>query len=183
MTPARPRLPSTLASLFTAFAIAAAIASTQMARADEPMPLTTPDEAAAAPAEPAEAAAAAAPALPSYFSATNDPAKPSWPDPTGAATGVWATPAGDGKGDVSVWRDTTGVWYRLNSSNNTFVAIGFGITGDDPVGRDYDGDGKTDLAVYRPSSGTWFVLTSSTNNMSWFSVTWGLPVRACLRKG
>jgi len=100
MTPARLRLPSTLASLFTAFAIAAAIASTQMARADEPMPLTTPDEAAAAPAEPAEPAAAAAPALPSYFSATNDPAKPSWPDPTGAVTGVWATPAGDGKGDV-----------------------------------------------------------------------------------
>ena len=23
-----------------------------------------------------------------------------WPDPTGAAAGVWITPAGDGKGDV-----------------------------------------------------------------------------------
>ena len=42
----------------------------------------------------------AAPKLPAYFTATNDAAKPSWPDATGAATGVWATPAGDGKGDV-----------------------------------------------------------------------------------
>jgi Amt family ammonium transporter len=47
------------------------------------------------------AAAAAAPQLPAYFSGANaDPAKPSWPDPTGAAAGVWAAPAGDGKGDV-----------------------------------------------------------------------------------
>src|SRR5262249_40822410 len=56
------------------------------------------------PAEPAAAAPAAqapAPKLPSYFTATNDdPKKPAWPDPTGAATGVWATPAGDGKGDI-----------------------------------------------------------------------------------
>jgi Amt family ammonium transporter len=45
--------------------------------------------------------AAAPPALPSYFSGANaDAAKPTWPDPTGGAAGVWATPAGDGKGDV-----------------------------------------------------------------------------------
>jgi hypothetical protein len=47
------------------------------------------------------AADAAAPVLPSYFTGTNaDPAKPLWPDPTGGAAGVWATPAGDGKGDT-----------------------------------------------------------------------------------
>ncbi len=41
------------------------------------------------------------PQLPGYFTATSaDAAKPSWPDPTGAASGVWATPAGDAKGDV-----------------------------------------------------------------------------------
>jgi ammonium transporter, Amt family len=45
--------------------------------------------------------AADPPALPPYFSGTNaDPAKPIWPDPTGGAAGVWATPAGDGKGDI-----------------------------------------------------------------------------------
>src|SRR5690242_12326789 len=43
----------------------------------------------------------AAAEVPAYFTATNaDPAKPSWPDPTGGATGVWAAPAGDAKGDV-----------------------------------------------------------------------------------
>ena len=41
-----------------------------------------------------------APTLPAYFTATNDPAKPAWPDGTGAASGVWAAPAADGKGDV-----------------------------------------------------------------------------------
>ena len=45
-------------------------------------------------------AAAAAPQVPAYFSSTNDPQKPSWPDATGAAAGVWAAPAGDGKADV-----------------------------------------------------------------------------------
>ena len=53
----------------------------------------------------AEAPAAAqtpAPKLPTYFTATSDDPKkpPAWPDPTGGASGVWATPAGDGKGDV-----------------------------------------------------------------------------------
>ncbi len=42
-----------------------------------------------------------APPLPAYFAGANaDPAKPAWPDPTGAAAGVWATPAGDAKGDA-----------------------------------------------------------------------------------
>ena len=43
---------------------------------------------------------APAPQLPAYFTATNDPKTPAWPDPTGAASGVWVTPAGDGKGDL-----------------------------------------------------------------------------------
>jgi len=43
---------------------------------------------------------AAAPQLPAYFTATNDPKTPAWPDPTGGASGVWAAPAGDGKGDL-----------------------------------------------------------------------------------
>src|SRR4051794_31521710 len=52
----------------------------------------------AASAEPAKAETpAAAPNLPAYFTATNDPQKPAWPDPTGGASGVWATPASDSK--------------------------------------------------------------------------------------
>ena len=45
----------------------------------------------AQPPVPAEAPAAA-PNLPAYFTATSDPQKPAWPDPTGGASGVWATP-------------------------------------------------------------------------------------------
>ncbi len=44
---------------------------------------------------------APAPKLPAYFTTTSpEPNKPMWPDPTGGSSGVWATPAGDGKGDV-----------------------------------------------------------------------------------
>src|SRR5262245_27943853 len=51
-------------------------------------------------ASPSPVAAEEAPELPAYFTATNDPATPAWPDPTGGAAGIWTTPAGDGKGDV-----------------------------------------------------------------------------------
>jgi Amt family ammonium transporter len=67
--------------------------------ADEPAPAAS----AAAPAASAGAPApsASAPALPPYFSGANTDGKPAtWPDPTGGSAGVWATPAGDGKGDV-----------------------------------------------------------------------------------
>ena len=59
-------------------------------------------ESSAAAAPGAPAAAAPAPKLPTYFTATSDDPKkpPAWPDPTGAASGVWATPAGDAKGDI-----------------------------------------------------------------------------------
>ena len=59
-------------------------------------------ESSAAATPGAPAAAAPAPKLPTYFTATSDDPKkpPVWPDPTGAASGVWATPAGDAKGDI-----------------------------------------------------------------------------------
>src|SRR5262245_61223038 len=68
----------------------------------------------AAGSEPAKAEAPeAAPNLPSYFTATNDPQKPAWPDPTGGASGVWATPAGDGKGDVPEQLKPTDLYDRI----------------------------------------------------------------------
>ncbi len=54
------------------------------------------------------------PQLPAYFTAANaDAQKPTWPDPTGAASGVWATPAGDGKGDVPSSLSTTDLYDRM----------------------------------------------------------------------
>ncbi|MBM3222392.1 MAG: ammonium transporter [Candidatus Tectomicrobia bacterium] len=60
-----------------------------------------------------EAAATAAPTLPAYFTATNDAQKPAWPDPTGGASGVWATPAGDAKGDVPEQLKMTDLYDRI----------------------------------------------------------------------
>jgi Amt family ammonium transporter len=54
------------------------------------------------------------PQLPSYFTATNaDAQKPTWPDPTGGASGVWATPAGDAKGDVPSSLSPTDLYDRI----------------------------------------------------------------------
>jgi Amt family ammonium transporter len=65
-----------------------------------------------APAPPA--ASATPPPLPGYFSGANPEGKPAtWPDPTGAAAGVWATPAGDGKGDQPSALSAADVYDRV----------------------------------------------------------------------
>jgi len=61
---------------------------------------------------------AGAPQLPGYFTSTNDPKAPSWPDPTGAAAGVWTAPAGDAKGDVPATMTTADLYDRI--SHNLF---------------------------------------------------------------
>src|SRR5438445_947486 len=70
---------------------------------------------APAPAAPAAGAAQApAPKLPPYFTATSpDPKTTLWPDPTGANSGVWATPAGDGKGDIPEKLSLQDVYDRM----------------------------------------------------------------------
>jgi hypothetical protein len=70
---------------------------------------------------------------------------------------------GDGKTDVSVFRNSSGNWYISNSSNNSFRADAFGTMGDRIVPGDYDGDNKTDIAVWRPSTGYWYRIDSSTS--------------------
>ena len=73
----------------------------------------------APPATAPPATPAAAPELPAYFSGTNaDKAKPTWPDPTGGAAGVWVTPAGDGKGDIPSKQTNTDLFDRI--SHNMF---------------------------------------------------------------
>ncbi len=60
------------------------------------------------------AGSAAPPVLPPYFTGANAEGKPpTWPDPTGAAAGVWATPAGDGKGDVPSALSTGDLYDRI----------------------------------------------------------------------
>jgi FG-GAP-like repeat len=68
---------------------------------------------------------------------------------------------GDGKTDVSVFRQSTGQWFRIRSTAG-FDTIGWGQAGDKPIPADYDGDGKSDVAVFRPSNGTWYIVGSTS---------------------
>ncbi len=71
---------------------------------------------------------------------------------------------GDLKADVSVFRPSNGFWYRLNSQNNSFNAVQFGIASDKLAPADYDGDGKTDIAVFREAAFGYFYILNSSNN-------------------
>jgi hypothetical protein len=65
-----------------------------------------------------------------------------------------------------VFRPSTGDWVSLRSLSGMtdYTLRSWGISGDVPVGRDYDGDGKADFALYR--NGGWFVLRSSDGQVT-----------------
>jgi hypothetical protein len=68
---------------------------------------------------------------------------------------------GDGKSDLTVWRESSGTWYTRSSySPGSYTSKQWGIEGDKPVAGDYDGDGKSDTAVWRPSNGVWYTVPS-----------------------
>jgi len=62
----------------------------------------------------------------------------------------------DQKADIAVFRN--GVWFILNSSNNTLTVKFWGTSGDIPAPGFYTLQGGLNLAVYRPTNGTWYLL-------------------------
>ena len=87
---------------------------------------------------------------------------------------------GDGLTDYTVYRNSTGEWYILQSSDSTWSVVKFGVSGDVPIPADYDGGGKSDIAVFRPSDGNWYVLYSETRQFyaTHFGTTGDKPVPA-----
>ena len=92
----------------------------------------------------------------------------------GAAATDFVAPGdydGDGRFDFAVQRSGAnptdpGIFYILQTSNNSLLSINWGFSNDLVVPGDYDGDGKTDVAVARESTTTgasisWFIRQSS----------------------
>lgn len=78
---------------------------------------------------------------------------------------------GDGKTDVTVFRNSDGYWYIFMSATNSWYVFRFGLPGDIPVPNDYDGGGRSDIAVFRPSDGNWYIWHSETQSFS--ALHWG----------
>jgi hypothetical protein len=71
---------------------------------------------------------------------------------------------GDGRADLGVFRplDPNGpTWYIMQSGNNQFRGVRWGLPSDTIVPQDFDGDNKTDIAVWRPSPTEFWILQSS----------------------
>ncbi len=69
----------------------------------------------------------------------------------------------DGKSELAVFRPNGGVWHQLDSLNNNYSAVQWGISTDKPAPADFDGDGKTDRAVFR--DGIWYIYQSSNGQV------------------
>lgn len=81
--------------------------------------------------------------------------------------------------DYTIWRPSTGVWWRLDTTTWNSDTVQWGVNGDQPVAFDFDGDGASDYAVFRPSTGQWWIRRSSgTSNWWYWGVDGDVPVTA-----
>ncbi len=76
---------------------------------------------------------------------------------------------GDGRADLSVWRESNAMWYTQASESFSYTQIG--AVGDKPVPGDFDGDEIDDIAVWRAANGQWLIFRSSTATLQ--VIGWG----------
>ena len=82
---------------------------------------------------------------------------------------------GDGKGDLTIFRSTSGDWWWIRSSDNVVNVVHWGVDDDIPVPADYDGDGRTDQAVYRRSGSTNGIYFINGSQSGFQTFPWGFP--------
>jgi len=87
---------------------------------------------------------------------------------------------GDAKGEIAIFRPSSGEWWFIRSSDNVVNVARWGVNGDKPVPADYDNDGKTDIAVYRPGSpnGVYYIYGSLGGIQT---IVWGTPSHTLVR--
>ena len=80
---------------------------------------------------------------------------------------------GDGKADLAVYHDATGLWF-VREVDGTLILYGeaWGGAGFMPVVGDFDGDGKVDLAVYKEETGQWYIRSVAGSLILW-NASWG----------
>ncbi|HEY0427721.1 MAG TPA: VCBS repeat-containing protein [Pyrinomonadaceae bacterium] len=95
----------------------------------------------------------------------------------------------DGKSDITAFQvdnpdyPNLGVWKIRKSTDDSTVAIQWGLNGDIPLAMDIDGNNTSDLVVFRPSNGTWYIQkmgdiikprSDTSQNVSRFrTIQWG----------
>ncbi|MBK8466079.1 MAG: CSLREA domain-containing protein [Chloracidobacterium sp.] len=93
-----------------------------------------------------------------------------WYGPIGPGSGYFGLPGdlptpadydGIGRAQLSVFRPSTGVWWR-RAANGVTYGVQFGGSTSKPTIGDFDGDGKADIAVF--SDGYWARINSSTGS-------------------
>ncbi len=77
--------------------------------------------------------------------------------------------SGDFRTDLSVYRESTGIFYTLNINNGQIDGRALQCCGQKPAAEDYDGDRVTDYAVF---DGVWKFIRSSDSTMG--LVNWGV---------
>jgi FG-GAP-like repeat len=88
---------------------------------------------------------------------------------------------GDGRGEIAVFRPSTGTWFVRYSASSynpaNATADQWGLQGDIPISADFDGDRKIEMTVYRPSTGTWYIRYSTQGYAlaGAQAVQWGAP--------
>ncbi len=87
---------------------------------------------------------------------------------------VYADFDGDAAMDIAVFRQNTGVWYILQSSDQKPRYEWWGKANDTPCAADYDGDGRTDLCVARREDSYWAWHIRYSSNGTYNKFFWGL---------